>query len=160
LTIIQSETLTTQVDAVAFELDDFRGAISTQPVVEILRAVAYRPIAGQPPFVPGVIDLRGTVIPLMDMRARFGLRTQPLSPEHRFIVVNTHGRPIALWVDRVLGILTYDPNSLLGSEGLIVGTRSFAGILRTPDSLVVIHDPAAFISESELDAVSEASLRT
>jgi purine-binding chemotaxis protein CheW len=160
LTIIQSETLTTQVDAVAFELDDFRGAISTQPVVEILRAVAYRPIAGQPPFVPGVIDLRGTVIPLMDMRARFGLRTQPLSPEHRFIVVNTHRRPVALWVDRVLGILTYDPDSLVGSEGLIVGTRSFAGILRTPDRLVVIHDPEAFISESELDAVSEASLRT
>ena len=160
MTVIQSEILNIQVDAVAFELDDFRGAISTQPVVEILRAVAYRPIAGQPPFVPGVIDLRGTVIPLMDMRARFGLRTQPLSPEHRFIVVNTHGRPIAMWVDRVLGILTYSPDSLVGSEGLIVGARSFAGILRTPEGIVVIHDPDAFISESELDAVSEASLRT
>ena len=160
MTIIQTETLTTQVDAVAFELDDLRGAISTQPVIEILRAVAYRPIAGQPPFVPGVIDLRGTVIPLMDMRARFGLSTQALSPEHRFIVVNTHDRPVALWVDRVVGILTYDPDSLVGSEGLIVGARSFAGILRTPEGLVVIHDPQAFISESELDAVSEASLRT
>jgi len=160
LTAIQSETLNTQVDAVAFELDSFRGAISTQPVVEILRAVAYRSIAGQPPFVPGVIDLRGTVIPLMDMRARFGLRTQPLSPEHRFIVVNTHGRPVAMWVDSVHGILTYTPDSLVGSEGLIVGARSFAGILRTPEGIVVIHDPEAFISESELDAVSEASLRT
>jgi len=160
LTTIQSESLTTQVDAVAFELDDLRGAISTQPVVEILRAVAYRPIAGQPPFVPGVIDVRGSVIPLMDMRARFGRPVQPLSPEHRFIVVKTHGRPIAMWVDRVLGILTYDPNSLIGADGLIVGTRSFEGILRTPEGLVVIHDPEAFISESELDAVSEASVTT
>lgn len=160
MTAIQSDLLNTQVDAVAFELDDFRGAISTQPVVEILRAVAYRPIAGQPPFVPGVIDLRGTVIPLMDMRARFGLRMQPLSPEHRFIVVNTHSRPIAMWVDRVLGILTYNTDEIVGSEGLIVGARSFAGILRTSDGLVVIHDPEAFISESELDAVSEATLRT
>lgn len=160
MTIIHPETLNTQVDAVAFELDDLRGAISTQPVVEILHAVAYRPIAGQPPFVPGVIDVRGAVIPLMDMRARFGRPVRPLSPEHRFIVVNTHGRPLAMWVDRVIGILTYDPDSLIGAEGLIVGTRSFAGILRTSDGLVVIHDPEAFISESELDAVSEASLRT
>ncbi len=160
MTTIQSEILNPQADAVAFELDDLHCAISTQPVIEILRAVAYRPIAGQPPFVPGVIDLRGTIVPLMDMRARFGLHTQALSPEHRFIVVNTHGRPIALWIDRVLGILTYDPNALVGSEGLIVGARSFAGILRTREGLVVIHDPEAFISESELDAVSEASLRT
>lgn len=159
MTILQSQTLNPHVDAVAFELDDLRGAISTQPVIEILRAVAYRPIAGQPPFVPGVIDLRGSVIPLMDMRARFGRPVRPLSPEHRFIVVHTHGRPIAMWVDRVLGILTYDPKTLVGSEGLIVGTRSFAGILRTPDGLVVIHDPEAFISESELDAISEASMR-
>jgi purine-binding chemotaxis protein CheW len=141
-------------------LDDLRGAIATQPVVEILRAVAYRPIAGQPPFVPGVIDLRGTVIPLMDMRARFGLRTHALSPEHYFIVVTTHGRPVALWVDRILGIVTFDPNALVASEGLIVGARSFAGILRTNDGLVVVHDPQAFVSESELDAVSEACVQT
>jgi purine-binding chemotaxis protein CheW len=160
LTTIQSQTLTPPVDAVAFELDDLRGAIVTQPVVEILRAVAYRPIAGQPPFVPGVIDLRGTIVPLLDMRARFGLRAQQLSPEHYFIVVTTHDRLVALWVDRVLGILTFNPDSLIASEGLIVGTRSFAGILRTGEGLVVIHDPQAFISESELDAVSEASLQT
>ncbi|HEY1727323.1 MAG TPA: chemotaxis protein CheW [Candidatus Baltobacteraceae bacterium] len=160
MTAIQSKTLNSHVDALAFELDDLCIAISTQPVVEILRAVAYRPIAGQPPFVPGVIDVRGVVIPLMDMRARFGRPVQPLSPEHRFILVQTHSRPIAMWVDGVIGILTYDPNSLIGSEGLLVGTRSFEGILRTPEGLVVIHDPEAFISESELDAVSEASLTT
>lgn len=158
--IIQSQTLTSPVDAVAFELDNLRGAIVTQPVIEILRAVAYRPIAGQPPFVPGVIDLRGTIVPLLDMRARFGLSVRPLSPENYFIVVTTHNRPVALWVDRVLGILTFDPDSLIASEGLIVGTRSFAGILRSGDGLIVIHDPQAFISESELDAVAEASLRT
>lgn len=160
MTTIQSHTFTTPVDAVAFELDDLRCAISTQPVVEILRAVAYRPIAGQPPFVPGVIDLRGTVIPLLDMRARFGRPVRPLAPEHYFIVVTTHNRPVALWVDRVLGILTFDPDTLIASEGLIVGTRSFEGILRTGNGLVVIHDPQAFIGESELDAVSEASMRT
>lgn len=160
MTTIQSQISHSLVDSVAFELDDLRGAISTQPVVEILRAVAYRPIAGQPAFVPGVIDLRGTVIPLMDMRARLGRPHQPLSPEHRFIVIDIHGRLVALWVDRIVGILTYDPGTLVNAEGLIVGTRSFAGILRTGDRLVVVHDPQAFITESELDALAEASWRT
>lgn len=143
------------VDALAFELDDLRAAISTQPIVEILRAVAYRPVAGQPPFVPGVIDVRGEVVPLLDVRARFGRPVKPLAPDHFFIIVKTHGRPVALWVDRVLNVVEFDPRELVGAQGLVVGTRSFAGILRTRDGLIVLHDPAAFITETELDAVAE-----
>jgi purine-binding chemotaxis protein CheW len=92
------------------------------------------------------------------MRARFGRPVKPLSPDHNFIVVRAHQRLAALWIDRVNGILSFEPTALAGAEGLIVGTRSFAGILRTRDGLVVVHDPEAFITEAELDAASEATL--
>ena len=154
---------------VVFEIDAIRYAIETRVVVEILRAVAIRSLTGQPSFVAGVIDLRGTIVPAIDLRVRFGRLGRELSPDDQFIVAETQTvaetqdgsggtRRVAFWVDRVTDLMEAPPpDAVQRAEGLIVGTKSLAGVLRTADGLILLHDLKAFVTEAELDAILEAA---
>ncbi len=70
-----------------FELDELQCALDSASVVEALRAVALRPMPGQPDFIAGVFDLRGSIVPVLDLRARFGRPKRPLIASDTFIVV-------------------------------------------------------------------------
>lgn len=138
---------------VEFALDDMRCGIELNATQEVLRAVAVRPVEGQPPFIAGVIDLRGTIVPVLDLRVRFGRTSRPLDADDHFIVAKAHGRAIALWVDKVLGIIPVSSPDVRPAEGLIVGTRSLRGVAQTADGIVLLHDVDRFAGEAELDAL-------
>ncbi|MGH7659422.1 MAG: chemotaxis protein CheW [Vulcanimicrobiaceae bacterium] len=141
---------------VEFALDDMRCGIDLDATQEVLRAVAVRPVEGQPPFIAGVIDLRGTIVPVIDLRVRFGRTSRALDADDHFVIAKAHRRPIALWVDKVLGIIPASSAGIRSIEGLIVGTRSLRGVTRTTGGIVLVHDVAGFISEAELDALEHA----
>jgi purine-binding chemotaxis protein CheW len=145
------------IDALGFEFDELKGAIFAHAVVEVLRAVAIRPVAGQPAFIAGVVDVRGSVVPVLSLRRWFGLPPRQLAPEHNFILVRTHGLPLALWVDRVTSIVKLSPDTLRDAQGLVVGTKSLRGIVRTADGLVALHDVSAFVTQAELEAAHRAA---
>ncbi len=137
-----------------FELDELRCAVDAGPVREVLRAVAVRTIPGQPDFIAGVIDLRGTIVPLLDLRLRFGRSTRALSPSDTFIVVSIRSQLVALWTDSVVDLVPLDIGAFTAREGLIVGTRSLSGVVRVAGDLVMIHDLGAFLSQAETDALA------
>lgn len=142
------------VDFVHFELDELRCAVDAAPVVEVVRAAALRPIAGQPEFVAGVIDYRGAILPVLDVRVRFGRARTPLTPAHRYIIVRIRERVVALWVDRIVDVGAVHIEDVTEPEGLIQGTRSLAGIGRGPGGIVMIHDVEAFLTQSEADGLT------
>ena len=63
-----------------------------------------------------------------------------------------------LWVDAVLDVVSLDAEAIVGAAGLLVGERSLSGVMRTDSGLVMIHDPDAFINESEADALTAAGI--
>jgi purine-binding chemotaxis protein CheW len=143
-----------RAELVTFDVDELRCAIDAWPVVEIVRAVALRRIPGQPEFVAGVIDLRGAVVPVLDVRIRFGRPSKELILAHRFIVIKTRAHTVALWVDAIRDLVSLRAEDLARREGFVLGTRSFAGVARTPAGLIMIHDPDDFLSESESEALA------
>jgi purine-binding chemotaxis protein CheW len=138
---------------VTFELDQLLCAIDATAVVEVLRAVALRPIPGQPPFIAGVIDLRGSVIPVMDLRVRFGRPPKDLVPSHRYIIAAVRALTVAVWVDRIVDVVAIPRDAIAPSEGLIVGTKSLVGVGKTSTGLVMIHDADGFLSQAEADGL-------
>lgn len=62
-------------------------------------------VPGAPPHVAGVVQLRGEVLPVLDVRARFGLAPQDRSPDARIIVVQRQERRVALLVDRAREVI-------------------------------------------------------
>ena len=141
-----------------FRLDDLQCAIGVDPIVEAVRAVQLRTIPGQPACVAGVIDYRGAIVPVLDMRERFGLASKPLALSDNFIIVRIREALVALWVGAVDNLADADPLAYAPRAGLTLGTRSLAGVARVSDGLVMVHDVDAFLAESERDAVAAVSV--
>jgi chemotaxis signal transduction protein len=142
-----------------FRLDGRRYSLDARTVVEVLPALAVCPLPGQPPYVAGAIDLRGTIVPVIDLRARFGRPSRPMELADRLVVARSRGRLVALWVDEVEELTTTDGAAWAPAGGLVAGERSLAGVVATAGGLVTIHDLDAFVAQCEADAVYEAAAR-
>lgn len=89
------------VQLVTFTLGDECFALDILKVQEIIRHAAVTPVPHTPAFVEGVITLRGKIVPVIDLRSRFGLEAAPHSVTTRIIVINQGQIPLGLVVDRV-----------------------------------------------------------
>jgi purine-binding chemotaxis protein CheW len=136
-----------------FRLDGRTCAIATSCVVEVLAAVAVRPLPGQPGYIAGVIDVRGEIVPVLDLRVRFGGTARPMELSDRFIIVRARGRLLVLWVDDVEALTPSDGLPWSAAEGLVTGDSSLAGVTSTVDGPASIHDIDAFVEQCEADAV-------
>ena len=149
-------------------------AIDIMRVREIIHPLTITPVPRAPAFVDGVIRLRGDVIPVVDVRKRFGLPATPATRKSRFLVVNVAGRRIALVVDEVREVLRLRrgeirPAPPLGAPG---GPRFFLGVcggdrtrgrggaaLRLLLNVKALLDPAVPGEVEEARAQAEASRR-
>ena len=147
------------VQLLAFELSGRRLAVPVEDLNTVVRAVAIAPLPHAPPFVEGVIDLRGRIVAVIDLRRRFGLPTVPLALDQRFVVVRTPRRAVALRVDSVEAVVAAGPDAVERPDRVLPGARHAAGIARLADGVIVIQDLEALLSsedEARLDVAREA----
>jgi purine-binding chemotaxis protein CheW len=130
-------------------------ALVAKLAIEVLRAVAIEPLPYAPPVVSGVINARGLLLPVIDMRRRLGLQAKALSPDDHFIVAECGSRRLALHVDRALDLTSIDPQAL---EPLAEGAASpyVAGALAVDDGVLFIYDLPAFLSAAEGETLDYA----
>jgi purine-binding chemotaxis protein CheW len=141
------------VDILLFDLDGSEYALPLHAVREVVRAVAVTPLVGAPAVVDGVIDFRGSILPVFSLRRRFGLPDRALTPSERFIVAEARGRTAVLRVDDVRWIASIEDGDLRRATDLVRGGAHVVGAVAMEDRLVMLHDLAAFLSAAE-----EASL--
>jgi len=144
------------MDILLFTLDGHRYGLSTIDVQEVVRAVAIAPLPKAPPIVEGVIDARGRLVPVLDIRSRFRLLSKALSPSDFFVLARRGDRLVALRVEPGLAlaqIAEIDTDSL---EPIVSGTDYVAGVARHPDGLVLIHDLQTFLDAAEAAQLAEA----
>lgn len=143
-------------EIVVFRLATSAYALPLSQVVELLRVVAPTPLPGSSTLIEGVVSVRGKLLPLLDIRARFGLPPKPLSPDDHLIVARRRDRDVLLRVDRVDRIATVDSSDVQTIEEIRARTEYVAGVLNLPDGIVLIHDLDTFLSESEAAELSSA----
>jgi purine-binding chemotaxis protein CheW len=105
-------------------------AIDIMRVREIIHPLPVTPVPRAPVFVEGVCRLRGEVIPVVDVRKRFGLAAGPPTRKTRFLIVNVAGRRLGLVVDEVCEVLRVPASELRAAPGLVggAGPRFFLGV--------------------------------
>lgn len=145
-----------QLSVVVVRIDAGRYAFRLEDVVEVQRMVAVLPLPDAPPVVEGIIDVRGRIVPVLDVRSRFGHPPRRPSPGDRLVLARAGGRDVALRVDDVLGIQTIDHGDIDTSVVDLPGVGRVAGVIRAMDGLVVIHDLATFLSSSEGEELEAA----
>jgi purine-binding chemotaxis protein CheW len=143
-------------DLLVFEVAAQRLAVLAPLVREVIRAVAIAPFPKAPPIVEGVINVRGTLVPVLDLRRRFGLPPVPLNPEQHFVIALAGPRVVALRVDRAVDFLTVPEQVIDEASHLVPGLEYVAGIARLPDGVLVIHDLERFLSLEEADQLASA----
>jgi purine-binding chemotaxis protein CheW len=130
--------------------------IPATAVQEIVRAVAISVLPGAPPIIEGAINVRGHLVPVVDVRRRLGLPARVLDPEEFLVVLRVGERVVALRVDDVDDVVEAPADSLASSESLSPAFRGLAGVSAREDGVLVIHDPATFIHQAEVDQLDTA----
>ena len=150
------------VDILTFELDGQRYAFPAEKIVQVVQMVAISPLPGAPPVVEGVVNVRGKVVPVFDLRGRFGLPPRPIDPGQHLIILNGSPRHAAVRVDAAEDFVSIPdgeitPAAPLQAAGIASSaTRNVAGIASTVDGTTVIFDLAAFLSLSESASLDQA----
>jgi len=129
---------------VSFVVGEGSYALPLEEVSQILRREAPIEVPSAPAFVEGVINLGGEVVPVVDLRRRFGL-PEPASADgrrRRVIVVQREGRRYALVVDAVREILDLEETNVSTEAAAVFGMkRQFVtGVAKVRESLVALLD--------------------
>ncbi|HWA46390.1 MAG TPA: chemotaxis protein CheW [Hypericibacter adhaerens] len=141
------------MDVLVFLLSGQRYGLIGTDVDQVVRAVTMAALPRAPAIVEGVINLRGRLVPVLDIRARFNLPAKPLSAADRLIVARAGPRLVALRVEGAMDFIAIDPGLIENPAS--IGTRAdlVAGVAKLPDGLVLIHNLRAFLSAAEADAI-------
>ena len=86
---------------VRFAIGDRHYALPVTHIDEVIRIVAITPLAGAPPFIEGVINRRGAVTPVIDLRKRNGVSPGPFDTTTHILIATVRGRSTGLIVDDV-----------------------------------------------------------
>jgi purine-binding chemotaxis protein CheW len=136
-------------EVLLFTLERQRYGLPVEDVRELVRAARLTPLPQAPDVVEGLLNLRGELLPVLDLRRRFRHAARPLSPQDHFIVASAGGRHVALRVDRAEGLHVILPEEWDVSPTALPGVGYVAGAAKLPDGLVLVHDLRAFLSEAE-----------
>ena len=99
-------TIIEEQQFVVFKLDGEEFGVPILEVKEIVKNTEITPVPDSPPFILGVINLRGKVAPVMDMEKRFNLiRENQITPEHIIMYEDETNNLLGIQVDQVLGVL-------------------------------------------------------
>lgn len=144
------------VHLLTFELAGRRFALPAQLLREVVRAVAITALPKAPPIVEGLINIRGTLVPVLDIRQRFGLPPDPLAPSQHFLIAQAGSRLVALRVDRAVDLVSVPSDAIESGAQAAPGAQYVAGIAKLPDGVLVIHDLEAFLSLDEAKEIDVA----
>lgn len=132
-----------------FEIADRQFAIPARLLLEVVRAVAFSPLPKSPPIIEGVINYRGTLVPVLGIRQRFGLPPLPLAPDEHLLIAMVGSRRVALRVDRALDLVSVEESMIEPADRIAPGAEFVAGLAKLPDGLLIIHDLERFLSLPE-----------
>lgn len=141
---------------VTFTIDGQRYALHLERVDRVLPMVAVSSLPKAPTVALGVINLHGRVIPVLDIRRRFGLSHREHELTAHILVARTSRRTLALPVDEVLGVEEVEGDTVIPPDAVLPGIGHVAGIVALADGLLFIHDLEAFLSLDEEQQLTEA----
>lgn len=136
----------------SFDIGEEEYGVGIAGVTEIVGIQRIMPIPDMPRYLKGVINLRGKVIPLMDVRLRFSMPERAYDHRTVIIVMEVGDAPVGLIVDGVREVLEI-PGSQIDRQSQFTRTGAksvIAGIGRIEDRVAVLLDPSVLVSDGDL----------
>jgi purine-binding chemotaxis protein CheW len=141
---------------VVFCMDKGRYALPLATVDRIVRAVHVTPMPRAPGIVLGAIDVRGRVLPVFNLRRRFGLPERAIDPADHFLIAHTARRTVVLVIDAAQGVFEQAATAVTEAANIAPDVEHIRGVIQLDDGLVLIHDLEHFLSPDEARVLDEA----
>lgn len=139
-----------------FTLGGWKCALDISIVERTYRAAAVTPLPEAPSIVLGVVNIAGNVLPVIDLRSRFGLPPTILIPDNHFIIARTPRRQVALVVDTLAGVMECDEEAIVNADTILPELEQLQGVLGLPDGMILIQDLGKLLSLDEEAALEKA----
>lgn len=129
---------------VAFRLDREEFAVPIESVREVLRVEVVARVPQAPPHVRGVANVRGRILPVVEIRTRVGLKPLVPNDASRIVVLEVGGRALGLLVDGNVRVVKVTASSLEPPPAEVVSARTdyVVGVAKRPDGLLILLDPS------------------
>jgi purine-binding chemotaxis protein CheW len=144
---------------VAFELAGETYGVDINWVHEIIRMQAVTRLPRTPEFIEGVINLRGRIIPVIDLRKRFGLPPREQTPDTRIMVVEMAGVTVGMIVDAVSEVVRLPAESIEPPPPMMHGidTAYLEGVGKWEDRLVILLNLDRVLRQGEQEQLAETA---
>lgn len=141
---------------VTFSIGEEEFGVNILKVQEINRTMEITKVPRAPEFVEGVINLRGKVIPIIDLRRRFGLTSKPEDKDTRIIVIEINNIIVGFVVDAVSEVLRIPAGTVEPPPPVVAGVESdyISGVGKLKDRLLIMLDLDKLLSTEDIDMLS------
>ena len=148
---------------ISFAIGDEQYGVDIMAVREIKGWSEITHLPKQPEYVRGVLNLRGVIVPIIDLRCRFGQGLTEATALHIVIIVQIASRQVGLLGDRVLDIVSFETAQIQPVPRIANGSRVgfLSGLVTTESGMIAVIDLANLLaSQPDDDANTPAATRT
>ncbi|MBN2509665.1 MAG: chemotaxis protein CheW [Spirochaetales bacterium] len=144
------------IQLVTFQLGDEHYGIDIMRVNEIQKVQEVRTIPNAPSYVEGIFNLRGNIIPVINLHKRFHLRRASLTEEDKllsgFLIVNINGMKLGVFIDKVSRVVTIDTTKIQPPPQMIsgIGAEYIQGVTQEENGYLIILDVERLFDPREL----------
>ncbi|SKA71676.1 chemotaxis protein CheW [Desulfobaculum bizertense] len=144
------------IQLVTFSIGEEEFGVDILKVQEIIRIMEITKVPKAPIFVEGVINLRGNVIPIIDLRKRFGLSAREHDKHTRIIVIEINKMVVGFVVDSVSEVLRIPASTVEPPPPVVSGLESeyISGVGKLEDRLLILLDLDRLLSSEEQDVLA------
>lgn len=148
-----------EIQLACFKVGDEKYAADIMLIKEIILSRKVTHIPKAPGFIEGIINLRGRVIPVIDMRKRLGLPVAEQTGATRIIITKVEKKDVGIIVDSVLKVLRVGKGGIQPPPKIIKGIESeyLSGIVKDGDELILILDVERVLTSTEKVRLGEFS---
>lgn len=146
-----------EVQLVVFTMENEEFACSINNVREVLKMIKFTPLPRSLDFVEGVINMRGEVLPVIDLRKRLGLPDAERTDNSRIIIVEVEERMVGLIVDAVNEVISLDNEQIQEVPTQVAGGKTdlITGVGKVDDRMLIILDLDRILTGEEKIALED-----
>jgi purine-binding chemotaxis protein CheW len=146
-------------ELLTFTLGSEEYGIDILKVQEIRGYDAVTRIVNAPDFIKGVINLRGVIVPIVDMRIKFRLSEPTYDAFTVVIILNVAGRVVGMVVDGVSDVITLGQDQLRAAPefGATVDTRFLLGLATIDERMIIVVDIERLMTSEDMELVEAAA---
>lgn len=139
-----------------FYLGEHRVGLPLDRVSRVFQAVEILDLPNAPEVVLGIVNVRGDLVPVVDIRARFGLPRKELDAQDHMVLVQGKTRPLIFLVDSSVGVVATNVGKVFDRDKISPEMAWVSAVMRTIDGVIYVHDLEQFMTLEEEGILSEA----